>query len=120
MRKVHNFLHFYVSALDANKRFVYGQAYLQADWLKFQVFRPSDKSREMCVIGPHLRNNFLDEIRTTYDARETAFKNSIDFWKVYPCSGMSTVTHYASSLESSSDMSELERFLGCPEESDSD
>jgi len=120
-KHVINFTHYCVSALDENKRFVYGQAYLQANWLKFLVFRPSDKSIEMCDIGYHLRNNFLDDLLFTYDINSNPFKKCINFWKVEEISKVQKVTHYLGSSECFENLSETaDKIAGFSEESDSD
>jgi hypothetical protein len=43
VRSVYNLVHFWVCRLDDDKRFVYGQAWQQANWLKF-LGKPRDKS----------------------------------------------------------------------------
>lgn len=55
---VNNYAHRCVCNLDGDKRFVYSQAYTQANWLKFLVKRPSDKSRGCSGrgLGSHLKN----------------------------------------------------------------
>jgi hypothetical protein len=116
IKKVEAFIHYCVCALDENKRFVYSQAYSQANWLKFQVFRPCDKSRKEVWSGSHLRNLFLGEIGPYDEARVSeAFKRSSDLWEVTPIrSGKSSIfSRYrpsAVTLGSYSDLSELITF----------
>jgi len=121
-RAVTNFVHYVVNELDENKRFVYSQAFSQANWLKFQVFRPSDKSREITSHGTHLQA-LLSDVTGLGDLKaSSAIKNSMDFWKVEDrVKSFSKGAHYLRSLESFDDMSELvNRIAGSPEDSDDD
>jgi len=84
MKLVENYVHHIVCGLDENKRFVYSQAYFQANWLKFQVFRPRDKSSEKVKIGTHLRNLGFSSVEQLDDNHilSTSFLKSCDLWKV--------------------------------------
>jgi hypothetical protein len=108
-KSITNFIHFFVSQLDEDKRFVYSQAYKQANWLKFQVKRPSDKSRDISNCGAHLRNNFKDVHNASNKDASMAFQISVDLWRVHRCLSMSQEeSHYSmSSLVSPEDLSEL-------------
>jgi len=66
LKRIRNFVHYFVCELDDNKRFVYSQALHQANWLKFQVFRPADKSSKSCSLGTHL-NKVIDDGPGCYD-----------------------------------------------------
>jgi hypothetical protein len=106
------FTHFCVSKLDGDKRFVYSQAYKHANWLKFQVFRPSDKSREMIKCGSHLRNNFKDMDTFDNGYASSAFQISTDFWEVHKILSMDREgIHYDSSSEFPDNLSELAKEI---------
>jgi hypothetical protein len=116
-KKAVNFVHYCVSNLDGDKRFVYSQAYQQANWLKFQVFRPSDKSREQSVFGSHLRNNFLDLPRYTCIDSSLAFSNCIQFLKSDDIPHNSRGAQYQGTLGSLDGLSELaDEIAGFSEE----
>jgi hypothetical protein len=119
-KAVTRFTHYCVSQLDDDKRFVYSQAFQQANWLKFQVFRPSDKSRDVEDCGAHLRNNFKDVHRFPQFRATMAFQISSDLWKVHRLLSMTREeTHYASSSGFPDDLSELAREIaGFSEDSD--
>jgi hypothetical protein len=107
-KAITNFIHYFVSQLDDDKRFVYSQAFKQANWLKFQVFRPSDKSRDIMKCGSHLRNNFLDVNHASNLDASSAFQISVDLWKVHRLLSMNQeVTHYRGSSVFPEDLSEL-------------
>jgi len=75
-----NFAHFCVYHLDEDKRFVYSQAWRHANWLKFQVFGPSDKSSTKVLNGCHLLS--LAEV-ISFDAPNqlpTWEPTLVDFW----------------------------------------
>jgi hypothetical protein len=80
---VTNFVHYCVSKLDADKRFVYSQAYQQANWLKFQALGPSDKSRVQTWKKTHLLN-LQKGLPLGRISKSVAFEKSIDFWDVTP------------------------------------
>jgi hypothetical protein len=116
IRKVENFIHYCVCELDENKRFVYSQAYYQANWLKFQVFRPSDKSRYEKRAGSHLRNlGFKDATQFCDESLlAAAFQISSDLWDVTTISYKKSEAHYSMSSSGSDDLlSELnEEYMG--------
>lgn len=119
-KAVTNFVHFCVSQLDGDKRFVYSQAYKQANWLKFQVLRPSDKSREIAKYSAHLKKNFEDaHLPSAHDA-SIAFQISVDFWRVDRLLAVvQEDTHHASDSEIPDNLSELaSRIAGMSEDSD--
>jgi len=97
-----------VCELDDNKRFVYSQAYLQANWLKFQVFRPVDKSRNEVQIGTHLRNLGFSDMSQLRDSVKlvSALERSFDLWKVEPIRFRHKRAHLSPSLESLVSVSE--------------
>lgn len=122
-KKVTNFIHYFVSHLDDDKRFVYSQALKQANWLKFQVLRPSDKSRELEACGAHLRNNFKDVHHSSSSDASMAFKISVDLWKTHRLLSMfreeAHCVHYAPSSGFPDDLSELaNEIAGYSEDSD--
>jgi len=122
VRKVENFVCKCVYELDENKRFVYSQAFYQANWLKSQVFRPRDKSRKELDVGTHLRNlGFLDMCRRFDDVKASqAFERSSDLWEVCRPSGKFTHTRYHGTLERVVSLSDLIVFSREPEECLSD
>jgi len=108
-RAVENFIHSMVCDLDENKRFVYSQAYFQANWLKFQVFRPCDKSsRNNLKVGTHLRNlgfSYMPDSKSKHGAE--AFLMSNDMWKISNPRSSDSYTHFQEgSLEYESFLSE--------------
>lgn len=62
IKHVSNFAHYCAIQLDEDKRFVYSQALYRADWLKFQVSRPGDKSSKHLCHPTHLRG-ILSEVQ---------------------------------------------------------
>jgi len=56
IKAISNFAHFCAIQLDDDKRFVYSQALTRADWLKFQVSRPGDKSSKHMCHSSHLKS----------------------------------------------------------------
>lgn len=76
---ISNFAHYCAIQLDDDKRFVYSQALRRADWLKFQVSRPGDKSSKHMCHSTHLRGllDGLDEQLINY---AEAYKKSCDFF----------------------------------------
>jgi len=68
IKSIRNFAHYCAIQLDDDKRFVYSQALRRADWLKFQVNRPGDKSSKYMCHSSHLRNllDGKDEQRVNY------------------------------------------------------
>jgi hypothetical protein len=116
VRSVENLVHFFVSELDENKRFVYSQAYFQANWLKFQVFRPSDKSRDEVKIGSHLTHLGLDRPSLCDDSKLSAtFHLSCDMWTVTAISFVRKRARKQVCLGLSSFSSELLPFNKDPE-----
>lgn len=83
---VNGYVHRCVCNLDGDKRFVYSQAYTQANWLKFLVKRPSDKSRENSGrrIGSHLKS--LGEIWNldlVSNFQPVSFKETVSFLETF-------------------------------------
>jgi len=124
IKKIESFIHFCVYELDANKRFVYSQAYFQANWLKFQVFRPCDKSNKEVRVGTHLRNlGFSDVSRLNdYNLISSAFQRQSCLWRVDKIVSGNRVAHYHlndDSSESQYGLSELTESNGWSEDDQS-
>lgn len=83
VKSANHFAHFCVFHLDEDKRFVYSQAFKQAHWLKFQVFRPSDKSSKRVSEGTHLRGLFSDGSFPGMCNGYT-YQHCMQFWNVQP------------------------------------
>jgi len=55
IKAIYAYVYSLVCSLDGDKRFVYSQAFSQANWFMFLASRPSDKSRNFRNPGIHLR-----------------------------------------------------------------
>jgi hypothetical protein len=101
-----------VYELDENKRFVYSQAFYNANWLKSLVHRPRDKSRNLVDCGSHLRNlGFLDMARRYDDEKAShAFQRSSNLWEVCKPSGKFTYIQPFRASGSVSDLSDRITF----------
>lgn len=114
IKHIENHVHFCVSELDENKRFVYSQAYFQANWLKFQVFRPRDKSRDESRVGTHLRNLGFTSASQLCDNNKLAKAAQIssDLWEVdaYVSTGRERAHRIDSDSEFSHYLSETQYY----------
>jgi len=120
IKTIEKHVHFCVCELDENKRFVYSQAYFQANWLKFQVFRPRDKSSEKVRIGTHLKNLGFED-RSLLDDNDRiayAFNRLSNLWEVDAYLPSYAGAHHSvrSGSESAFSLSELARSNWFPEE----
>jgi hypothetical protein len=113
-----NHITYCVCELDENKRFVYSQAYFQANWLKFQVFRPRDKSSEKVNVGSHLRSlGILDVAQLDDNIKiSNTFQISYNLWDMDVTFRSNSGAHYSRSLESLSVASETPYFDRDPED----
>jgi hypothetical protein len=84
-RVVNDFAYRCVCNLDGDKRFVYSQAYLQANWLKFLVKRPSDKSRGSSGqgLGSHLKGLSKIWELDLENMIPVSFKETISFFETF-------------------------------------
>jgi hypothetical protein len=109
LKQVEKFTHFCVCELDENKRFVYSQVYFQANWLKFQVFRPRDKSSNKVSAGSHLRNLGFSSVSPLNDDKRLANASQMcsNMWEVDATIRTNrNLTHHASGSEFSFFVSE--------------
>jgi len=111
IKSIENHTMFCVSELDENKRFVYSQAYFQANWLKFQVFRPRDKSSEKVNVGSHLRSLGISDVRQLDDNNRisSTFQICSNLWEVDSILPSENGAHYRGSSGSFPFLSELSR-----------
>lgn len=118
IRNIEKHVHFCICELDENKRFVYSQAYFQANWLKFQVFRPRDKSSKRVKIGTHLKNlGFEDVCQLDDDLRvSSASLRCSNLWEVDAYVSSYAGAHHLGGSESAFSMSELDTFNRIPED----
>jgi hypothetical protein len=102
-----------VYELDENKRFVYSQAFYNANWLKSLVHRPRDKSRIVVDCGSHLRNLGLRGWITNYDdvKASRSFEDCCNLWEIWePSDDDSSVSHCLGSSGLLEDLSDPDRY----------
>jgi hypothetical protein len=114
MKVVESFVCKCVYELDENKRFVYSQAFYDANWLKSLTHWSRDKSRKEVDCGTHLRNLGFLGMRHLSDKVKAAqaFERSCDLWEVCKPSGKYIYTPYVFKRRSGSmsDLSDLITF----------
>lgn len=103
IKAISNYAHYCAVQLNEDKRFVYSQAFHQANWLKFQSRGISDKfSIKMCR-STHLRGLLLDGLVEQPSNIGQIYLDLIDFWVTCPVSVVSEAgSHYGASLSSGS------------------
>lgn len=113
IKKVESYICKCVYELDENKRFVYSQAFYNANWLKSLANGPRDKSRKEVDCGTHLRNlGFLDWSHKYDDVRASdSFNRSIDLWEIQkPSYELISETHQRAGSGPEIGLSDLEIF----------